>query len=108
MAGLLPRRVGSASYSCSVLFPIDPDSRYSYSEFFQARDKPQIFYISRNMALSIGTKAPDFSLSSKTADGSKVGQAQRQFWKEKYAVALLPDGIYRGLHGRVVRNQCRA
>ena len=73
-----------------MLFPIDPDSRYSYSEFSRPGDKLQIFYSSRNMALSIGTKAPDFSLSSKTTDGLKLVKLSDNFGKKNTLLLFFP------------------
>src|ERR1700692_4158756 len=73
-----------------MLFPIDRNSRYSYSEFSDQGTSRSFFYISRNMALSIGTKAPDFSLSSKTADGLKLVKLSDNFGKKNTLLLFFP------------------
>jgi peroxiredoxin len=73
-----------------MLFPIDRNSRYSYSEFSDQGTSRRFFYISRNMALSIGTKAPDFSLSSKTADGLKLVKLSDNFGKKNTLLLFFP------------------
>ena len=90
MAGLLPRSGRQRKLPCSVLFPIDPDSRHSYSELSRAGTSRRFFCISRNMALSIGTKAPDFSLSSKTADGLKLVKLSDNFGKKNTLLLFFP------------------
>jgi len=73
-----------------ALFPIDPDSRYSYSDFSQVRDTLQVSQIASNMALSIGSKAPDFSLSSKTSDGVKLVKLSDNFGKKNTLLLFFP------------------
>ena len=73
-----------------VLFSIDPDSWYSYSELFEAWGKLQIFYSANYMALSIGTKAPDFSLSTKTSDGLKLVKLSDHFGKNNILLLFFP------------------
>ena len=47
------------------------------------------------MSLAVGTKAPDFTLSTKTADGPKQIKLSDNFRKEKYAAAFLSNGVHR-------------
>ena len=50
------------------------------------------------MPLAVGTKAPDFTLSTKTARRAETNQAQRQFRREKRAAAFLSHGVHGHLH----------
>jgi glutaredoxin-dependent peroxiredoxin len=46
--------------------------------------------IASNMALSIGSKAPDFSLSSKTSDGVKLVKLSDNFGKKNTLLLFFP------------------
>ena len=50
------------------------------------------------MPLAVGTKAPDFTLSTKTADGPKQIRLSENFGKGKHIAAFLSDGVHGHVH----------
>ena len=50
------------------------------------------------MALAVGTKAPDFTLPTKTADGPSPIRLSENFGSKNTLPAVFPDGFHRHLH----------
>ena len=50
------------------------------------------------MPLAVGTKAPDFTLSTKTADGPKQVRLSESLGKRKYIATFLSDGVHGHVH----------
>ena len=57
------------------------------------------------MALAVGTKAPDFTLPTKTADGPKQIKLSDNFGKTNTLLLFFPDGLHRHLHDGNVRRE---
>ena len=56
------------------------------------------------MALAVGTKAPEFTLSTKTADGPKQVKLSDNFGKQNTLLLFFPDGVHRAR----ARRRCAA
>ena len=60
------------------------------------------------MPLTVGTKAPDFTLPTKTADGPKQIKLSDNFGKKNTLLLFFPDGFHRHLHHGDVRSDPRS
>ncbi len=55
------------------------------------------------MAIPVGSKAPDFTLKSKTASGFVDVKLSDNFGQEKHRAAVFPGGVHQRLHQGNVR-----
>jgi glutaredoxin-dependent peroxiredoxin len=65
----------------------EPNSRIAFTEPF---DRPQANPILIFMALTVGSKAPDFSLPTKTADGPRPVKLSDNFGKKNTLLLFFP------------------
>jgi hypothetical protein len=56
------------------------------------------------MPIAVGSKAPDFTLKTKTADGLKDVKLSANFGKKQTVLLFFPLGLHRRLHAGDVRH----
>ena len=59
------------------------------------------------MAISVGTKAPDFTLKSKHASGFVDVKLSKNFGKKNTVLLFFPLAVHQRLHRGIVRHHRR-